>query len=171
MKGLVEGSRSSNQNLEGKKDWRFQSFVDAHVPDGPLRWKGVRIPRAVPKYLENTLVTALQQYFARKWQGKLSTKGRCSWSVVRGSLHKDSDVCSHGYSSDGPKEFDFKSNDVNGSLQLTTENRQLTTPRKAFEQRRALLFHFHQTKVGKEDLSESPSPRHRPTAKRGGEGI
>ncbi len=31
---------------------------------------------------------------------------------------------------------------MNGSLQLTTDNRQLTVPRKAFEQRRALFFHF-----------------------------
>ncbi len=76
--------------------------------------------------------------------------------VVRGSLFKDYDLRIHGYSSDGPREFDSRSNDVNGSLQLTTGNRQLAAPRKAFEQRRALLFHFHQTKVEKEDLANGP---------------
>ncbi len=31
--------------------WSFLSFVDAHVPEGGLRWKDVSIPRAVTKYL------------------------------------------------------------------------------------------------------------------------
>ncbi len=66
--GKLQYSKARSQEVSKRS---FLSFVDPHVPEGRLRWKGVSIPRAVPKYLENTQVTVLQEYFARKWEGKL----------------------------------------------------------------------------------------------------
>ncbi len=46
--------------------WSFLSFVEAHVPEGRLRWKGVSIPRAVARFLWDTLVKVLKEVIHQK---------------------------------------------------------------------------------------------------------